>query len=133
MPNSKSRERSFGNLTIDEVVEQSTCGGAVELTFAMGRASRPKWIALRLFHKLHVIVANISGLSSSPTCINLLSKSQKFRGGGDIMDWNHWWGSHTGAIWLQKHSAWRASSESTLHSSHTSDSTMSSLQVAFCG
>ena len=38
------------------------------------------------------------------------------------MDWNHWKGSHTGATWLQKHSAWRASFGASLHSSHTSES-----------
>ena len=93
-----------------------------ELTFAIGRASRPKWRAFCLFHRLQEIIVNISGLNSSSTCINLLNKSLKHRGGGEIMDWNQWWVSHTGATWLQKQRAWRASSRASLHSSHTSES-----------
>ena len=94
---------------------------AIKLFFAIGRASRPKWRAFRLFHRLQEIIANISGLKSSLTCINLLSKSLKLRGGGEIMDWNQWWVSHTGATWLQKQRAWRASFGASLHNSHTSE------------
>ena len=80
---------------------------AAELTFAIGRASRPKWRAFCLFHRLQEIVVNISNLNSSSTYINLLSKSLKLKGGGEIMDWNQWWVSHIGATWLQKQRAWR--------------------------
>ena len=95
---------------------------ATELTFAIGRASRPKWRAFHLFHRLQEIIMNISGLNSSSTRINLLSKSLKLRWGGEIMDWNQWWVSHTGVTWLQKQRAWRASSGASLHSSQTSES-----------
>lgn len=95
---------------------------ASELIREMGWADRPKWRAIGRFHIHHDVTANISVLRSSWTYKNLLSKSQKSRGGGDIMVWNHWEACHTGATWLQKHSAWRESSEASLHCSHKLES-----------
>ena len=66
---------------------------AIKLFFAIGRASRPKWRAFRLFHRLQEIIANISGLKSSSTCINLLSKSLKLKGGGG----ESWTGTNGGS------------------------------------